>query len=189
MTHSTSHSNMQTATFGMGCFWCSEAFFSALAGVEKVQSGFSGGDIKNPSYREVCSGRTGHAEVVQITFNREVIGFEALLEVFFKMHDPTTLNRQGNDVGTQYRSVIFYHNPQQKTLAQQAVKAANQSGEWHDEIVTQVVAFEAYFPAESNHDDFFANHPEQPYCRAVIRPKMDKFRSKFSELLRSESEP
>lgn len=176
---------LETATFGMGCFWCSEAFFSALDGVVNVRSGFSGGNIKNPSYREVCTGRTGHAEVVQITYNPEMIGFDKLLEVFFKMHDPTTLNRQGGDVGTQYRSVIFYHSDAQKRMAELAVKAANESGEWDDEIVTEITPFEAFYPAETEHDNFFAENPEQPYCRAVIRPKMDKFKTHFAGMLKA----
>lgn len=177
-------SEKEIATFGGGCFWCIEAFFSELYGVEIVKSGFSGGHIKNPAYREVCTGRTGHAEVIQIEFNPGKIGFETLLEVFFKIHDPTTLNRQGGDVGTQYRSVILYHNDHQKKLAEVAIKAANESGIWENPIVTDIQSFGAFYPAETAHDNYFGLNPNQPYCELVIRPKMDKFKAAFSDLLK-----
>ena len=177
-------SEKEIATFGGGCFWCTEAFFSELEGVELVKSGYSGGHIKNPAYREVCTGRTGHAEVIEIEFNPRKIGFETLLKVFFKMHDPTSLNRQGGDVGTQYRSVIFHHNDDQKKLAELAIKAANESGIWEKPVVTDITPFEAFYPAENNHDNYFALNPNQPYCVAVIRPKMDKFISLFSNLMK-----
>lgn len=175
---------LEVATLGAGCFWCVEAVFQSLKGVSKVQSGYSGGAVKNPSYKEVCTGRTGHAEVIQVTFNPQVISFAQLLEVFFGTHDPTTLNRQGADEGTQYRSAIFYHSDEQKRLGELAIKAANESGNWSDPIVTEVTAFSNFYPAEDYHDNYYNLNEEQPYCRAVITPKMDKFKKKFAELLK-----
>lgn len=175
---------LEIATLGAGCFWCVEAVFQSLKGVYKVQSGYSGGNVKNPSYKEVCTGRTGHAEVVQVTFNPQVISFAQLLEVFFGTHDPTTLNRQGADEGTQYRSAIFYHSDEQKRLGELAIKAANESGNWSDPIVTEVTAFSNFYPTEDYHDNYYNLNEEQPYCRAVITPKMDKFKKKFAELLK-----
>ncbi|MEY3398812.1 MAG: peptide-methionine (S)-S-oxide reductase [Bacteroidota bacterium] len=176
--------SLSLATFGTGCFWCTEAIFQQLGGVEKVVSGYSGGFIKNPSYKEVCNGTTGHAEVVQITFNPSLITFSELLEVFFATHDPTTLNRQGNDVGTQYRSVIFFHDEEQKRLAELAVKAGNESGTWPDPIVTEVSSFSVFYAAEDYHQEYFDLNGTQPYCSYVIRPKVDKFKKKFAEKLK-----
>lgn len=174
------------AVFGAGCFWCVEAIFQNLKGVESVESGYSGGEIKNPSYKEVCMGVTGHAEVVKVTFNPEVISYKKLLEVFFQTHDPTTLNKQGADVGTQYRSVIFYENNSQKEAAESAKKAADSSEIWNDPIVTSVEPLKNYYPAEDGHQNYYNQHGDQPYCNLVIRPKMDKFRAKFDELLKKQ---
>lgn len=172
------------ATFGAGCFWCVEAIFQRVKGVEHVQSGYSGGTVINPSYREVCTGRTGHAEVVQIAFDEREVTYSTLLEVFFAAHDPTTLNRQGGDVGTQYRSVIFYHDDRQKAIAEKAIAAANDSGVWSDPVVTELSALTNFFSAEDEHKDYFALHGDQPYCAAVIRPKVAKFTERFRELLK-----
>lgn len=174
---------MEVATLGAGCFWCVEAIFQDLKGVKKVESGYSGGSIKNPSYKEVCMGTTGHAEVVQVTFNPKEISFAKVLEVFFATHDPTTLNRQGADVGTQYRSAIFYHSEEQKATAELAKKAADESGEWANPIVTEISAFSSFYKAEDYHQDYYSQNGEQPYCQIVIAPKMDKFKKRFSELL------
>lgn len=174
---------MEVATLGAGCFWCVEAIFQDLKGVAKVESGYSGGSIKNPSYKEVCMGTTGHAEVVQVTFNPNEISYAKILEVFFATHDPTTLNRQGADVGTQYRSAIFYHSESQKETAELAKKAANESGEWPNPIVTEITAFDSFYKAEDYHQDYYNQNGEQPYCQIVIAPKMDKFKKRFAELL------
>jgi peptide-methionine (S)-S-oxide reductase len=176
---------MEIATFGAGCFWCVEAVFLDLKGVTSVKSGYSGGHIKNPAYKEVCTGRTGHAEVVQINFNPDEISYAELLEVFWKIHDPTTLNKQGGDVGTQYRSAIFYHSDEQKRIATLSKEAADESGVWADPIVTEITAFDSFYPAEEYHDNYFALNGEQPYCAAVVRPKVDKFRKLFAEKLKS----
>ncbi|MFW5657071.1 MAG: peptide-methionine (S)-S-oxide reductase MsrA [Bacteroidota bacterium] len=175
--------NMEKATFGAGCFWCVEAIFSRLEGVESVVSGYSGGKIKNPTYKEVCSGRTGHAEVVQITFEPEVISFEELLEVFWKTHDPTTPNRQGNDVGTQYRSAVFYHNEKQKELAKKYKERLNSAGIWDNPIVTEITPFEAFYKAEDYHQEYYENNADQPYCSFVITPKIEKFEKIFKDRL------
>ncbi len=175
--------NTEVATLGAGCFWCVEAVFQELKGVSKVESGYSGGHVKNPAYREVCNGTTGHAEVVQVYFDPTVISFAEILEVFFAVHDPTTLNRQGGDVGTQYRSAIFYHSDKQKELGQKAIEAANESGEWIDPITTELSPFSNYFSAENYHQNYFADNSNQPYCSMVISPKMDKFRKRFKEKL------
>jgi peptide-methionine (S)-S-oxide reductase len=174
-----------TATFGAGCFWCVEAAFMQLSGVDSVKSGYSGGFIKNPSYKEVCNGNTGHAEVVQIIYNPSVIDFTQLMEVFFTVHDPTQLNRQGNDIGTQYRSVVFYHNDQQRAIAEKAILAAESSGDWEGKIVTEIKSFEAFYPAEDYHDNYYNQNKEQAYCSLVIKPKMDKFQKKFHDLLKT----
>lgn len=177
--------SMEVATLGAGCFWCVEAVFQDIKGVAAVQSGYSGGTVINPSYKEVCTGNTGHAEVVQITFDPKVVSFETILEVFFETHDPTTLNRQGGDEGTQYRSAVFYHNARQKELAELAIKAGNESGNWNAPIVTEVTAFTNFFPAEDYHQDYFNLNGTQPYCAMVIAPKVDKFKKKFAELLKT----
>ncbi len=169
----------QIATLAGGCFWCLEAIFNELRGVEKVVSGYSGGTVPDPSYREVCTGRTGHAEAVQITFDPQVISFRELLEVFFTIHDPTTLNRQGADVGTQYRSVIFFHTPEQKEIASEVIAAINSEKIWDAPVVTRVTPFKAFYPAEKYHREYFLHNPDQPYCRVVIEPKVAKFRRQF----------
>ncbi len=177
------NNNYEQATFGAGCFWCVEAIFQELRGVKAVVSGFSGGHIKNPAYREVIAGTTGHAEVVQITFDPEVISFEKLLMVFWSTHDPTTLNRQGADVGTQYRSAIFYHSEEQKEQALQS-KAEVATQLWDDPIVTEVTAFDKFYEAEEYHQNYFALNPNQGYCRVVINPKLKKFRENFADWLK-----
>lgn len=176
--------NMETATFGAGCFWCVEAAFESLKGVHGAESGYSGGSIKNPSYKEVCTGRTGHAEVVQVTFDPTVISFKDLLEAFFTVHDPTQLNRQGNDVGTQYRSVIFYHNEAQRELAVKAIEELNKAKAFDKPVVTEVSAFTKFYPAEDYHQQYFENNPDQPYCAMVVQPKLDKFKKVFKEKLK-----
>ncbi len=178
---------LELATLGAGCFWCVEAVFSDLKGVSRVESGYSGGHIKNPAYKEVCAGRTGHAEVIRIEFDPKQISFQQLLEVFFLTHDPTTLNRQGADVGTQYRSAIFYHSEDQKKIAESAIQALSETGEWQSPIVTVVEPLKNYFPAENYHQDYFKNNSDQPYCAAVIRPKLEKFKKRFAELLKEDS--
>ena len=172
------------ATLGAGCFWCVEAIFQELKGVDQVASGYSGGEIKNPSYKEVCTGRTGHAEVVQVTYNPQIISFQELLEVFFQTHDPTTMNKQGNDVGTQYRSAIFYHSDKQKEISEEVIKKLNDSGAFNNKIVTEVVPFETFYIAENYHQDYFNLNGEQPYCSYVIKPKMEKFKKAFSDKLK-----
>jgi peptide-methionine (S)-S-oxide reductase len=174
----------EMATVGGGCFWCLEAVFEQLRGVARVESGFAGGRTSNPTYRQVCDGDTGHAEVVQITFDPRVISFAELLEVFFDIHDPTTLNRQGADVGTQYRSVIFYHSPEQKRVAEEKIVALNASGIHRVPVVTQLVPFEAFYRAEDYHQGYFRNNPYQGYCQAVIAPKMAKFRAHFTDKIK-----
>ncbi len=171
---------MEVATLGGGCFWCLEAVFSDLVGVEGVKSGYAGGHAPNPTYDEVCRGTTGHAEVVQVRFDAETISFEEILEVFFATHDPTTLNRQGADVGTQYRSVVFYHSPSQKKAAVELIGDLNGQEIWPGPIVTEVTEMGKFYPAEGYHDDYFRRNPEQPYCQAVINPKVAKFRARFA---------
>lgn len=170
---------MKVATLGGGCFWCLEAVYDSLAGVNQVESGYAGGLVDNPSYQQVCTGKTGHAEVVQITYDPEVIRYEDILEIFFSVHDPTTLNRQGADVGTQYRSVIFYHNSSQKEAADQTIHALNQSGKWQNSLVTEIAPFDKFYKAENYHQEYFANNPLQPYCMAVVAPKVRKFKKEF----------
>lgn len=174
----------EVATLAGGCFWCLEAVFQDLKGVEQVESGYAGGHVPNPSYQLVCTGTTGHAEVVQITFDPDVISYGELLEVFFTIHDPTTLNRQGADVGTQYRSAAFFHSPQQKTEAERVIAELTAAGTWDDAIVTEVAPLETFYPAEEYHRDYFKRNPEQAYCRAVIAPKVAKARKLFLEKLR-----
>ncbi|RMG76236.1 MAG: peptide-methionine (S)-S-oxide reductase [Bacteroidetes bacterium] len=173
--------NIEKATFGLGCFWCSEAIFKQLKGVKKVTPGYSGGHVKNPSYKEVCTGKTGHAEVVQIEFDPNEISYDELLEVFWKMHDPTTLNRQGNDVGTQYRSVIFYHNENQKNKAEYYKQKLDSEKIYDNPIVTEISPFTNFYPAEDYHLNYYENNPQNPYCSLVITPKIEKFKKVFSE--------
>jgi peptide-methionine (S)-S-oxide reductase len=174
----------EVATFGGGCFWCLEAVYDELRGVEKVVSGYAGGQTINPSFDQVCSGRTGHAEVTQITFDPKVISYDDLLDVFFTIHDPTTLNRQGYDTGTQYRSIILYHSPEQKAAAERKIAALTAAHTWNSPIVTQVEPFTTFYSAESYHQDYFENNKFQPYCVAVIRPKVAKARKMFLEKLK-----
>ena len=177
--------NNDTATFGAGCFWCVEAIFQNLEGVVSVASGYSGGVVENPTYKEVCTGTTGHAEVTQIVFDRNKIFYEKLLEVFWKTHDPTTPNKQGNDVGTQYRSVIFYHNAEQKELAEKYKSELEASRAFDKEIVTEIVPFKKFYKAEGYHQDYFNLNGEQPYCTFVIQPKVEKFKKVFKGKLKS----
>lgn len=177
----------EVATLAGGCFWCLEAVFDDLRGVESVESGYAGGALPNPTYRQVCSGTTGHAEVVQITFDPRVVTFREVLEIFFVIHDPTTLNRQGADVGTQYRSAIFYHTPAQKETAEAVINELNAERIWDAPIVTEVVPFEKFYVAEDYHQEYFAQNASQPYCRAVVAPKVAKFRQKFLGKLKSRS--
>lgn len=175
---------MEQITLGSGCFWCTEAVFSRLKGVSSAVSGYSGGKTKDPFYREVCSGTTGHAEVVQVTFDPVKVSLEEILEVFWKTHDPTTLNRQGNDVGTQYRSVIFYHNDHQKEIAQKLKKALDASGAWSAPLVTEISPLDVFYPAEDYHQEYFESNGEQPYCQFVVGPKVDKFKKAFADKLK-----
>ena len=176
--------DIETIIFGSGCFWCTEAIFQNLEGVIKVTSGYAGGSIKNPAYREVCSGRTGHAEVVKVDYDPAEISFSELLEVFWKTHDPTTLNRQGADVGSQYRSAIFYFNEAQKQLAKKYKQELDEAGIYDNDIVTEITAFSNFYPAEEYHQNYYNNNPGQGYCQVVINPKIDKFRKVFSEKLK-----
>lgn len=171
--------NLETATLAAGCFWCVEAVFDDLKGVEDVVSGYSGGHTENPTYKEVCSETTGHAEVVQIRFDPNELSFKELLQVFFTVHDPTTLNRQGGDVGTSYRSAVFYHSEEQKTIAEEVIAEITKEAIYDNPIVTEITAFEKFYPAEDYHQEYFANNPNQPYCAAVVAPKVAKFRQKF----------
>lgn len=173
--------NSDTATFGSGCFWCTEAIFQQLKGVQKVESGYSGGARPNPTYEQVSSGATGHAEVTQITFDPSLISFDELLEVFWKTHDPTTLNRQGADVGTQYRSVIFYHNENQKQVAESYKSKLDASGSWDKPIVTEISAYSAFYKAEDYHQNYYNNNKRAPYCTFVIGPKLEKFEKVFGK--------
>jgi peptide-methionine (S)-S-oxide reductase len=174
----------EVVTLGGGCFWCTEAIFDELKGVEQVESGYSGGSVPNPSYRQVCTGTTGHAEVNQITFDPTVISLKDLLEIFFTVHDPTTLNRQGPDVGTQYRSVIFYRSPEQKAVAEQVINSLESAKLWSGPFVTEVVPFKAFYIAEDYHQEYFKLNGQQPYCRMVIAPKVAKFRHQYQEKLK-----
>ena len=176
--------NSETATLGAGCFWCVEAVFDDLQGVTDVVSGYSGGHKENPTYQEVCAEMTGHAEVVQLTFDPEVLSYRDLLRVFFSVHDPTTLNRQGNDIGTSYRSAIFYHSEEQKKIAEEVIDEVTIEGVYDNPIVTEVAAFDKFWPAEDYHQEYFTNNPNQPYCAAVVAPKVAKFRQKFADRLK-----
>jgi len=177
-------SNTEVATFGSGCFWCTEAVFQRLEGVITVESGYSGGSVPSPTYEAVCTGKTGHAEVCQITFDPKIISFDELLEVFWKMHDPTTLNRQGNDVGTQYRSVIFYHSENQKMLAEKYKSELDKSGAFDKPIVTEITKFKNFYKAENYHQNYFNDNSYQPYCSFVIAPKVEKFQKIFKHKLK-----
>jgi len=172
-------SRKDSTTLGGGCFWCLEAVFEMVSGVSRVKSGYTGGHVADPSYRQVCGGSTGHAEVVQIDFNADIITFRELLEIFFVVHDPTTLNRQGNDVGTQYRSAIFHHTDGQRETALDLIRGLDRDGPWVDPIVTELAPLEAFYPAEEYHDRYFERNGEQPYCQVVIAPKIAKFREHF----------
>ena len=176
----------EIATFGAGCFWCVEAVYLAIEGVTAVKSGYCGGQTKNPTYKEVCSGNTGHAEVCQIVFDPRKVTYAQLLEVFFGVHDPTTLNRQGNDMGTQYRSVIFYHSEAQEKTARHAIEAADISGNWKDKVVTELAPINVFYAAEEYHDNYFTLNSNQPYCQMVVRPKVEKFKKTFHDLLKSQ---
>jgi peptide-methionine (S)-S-oxide reductase len=174
----------EVATLGGGCFWCLEAVFDDLRGVEDVVSGYSGGKVRDPSYDAVCSGTTGHAEVVQVTFDPAVVSFREILQVFFTIHDPTTLNRQGADVGTQYRSAVFFHSPEQERTAREVIAELEAEGVWDDPIVTQVVPFSEFFAAEGYHQEYFRRNPRQPYCQVVVAPKVSKFRKQYLQQLK-----
>jgi peptide-methionine (S)-S-oxide reductase len=176
--------NKEIATLAGGCFWCLEAVYVDLRGVEKVVSGYTGGAVPNPTYRAVCSGTTGHAEVVQLTYDPQIVTFRELLEVFFTIHDPTTLNRQGADVGTQYRSAIFYHTPEQKEVAEQVIRELDAEHIWDAPIVTKLEPLAEFYAAEDYHQNYYEQNPEQGYCRAIIAPKVSKFRQKFLEKLK-----
>jgi peptide-methionine (S)-S-oxide reductase len=176
---------MKKATFGAGCFWCVEAVFQNLIGVSKVISGYAGGHSENPTYHQVCSGSTGHAEVAQITYDPSEVSYRELLEVFWKTHDPTTLNRQGNDTGTQYRSVIFYHDQDQKREAEEVMKLLQENNVWPDPIVTEIAPLAKFYPAEDYHQNYYHQQGDQPYCQVVIRPKLKKFRDVFRDKLKS----
>lgn len=174
----------ETATLAGGCFWCLEAVFEQLRGVEKIESGYAGGHLANPSYQQVCSGSTGHAEVVQVTFDPQAISFRQLLRVFFTIHDPTTLNRQGADVGTQYRSAIFHHTSEQKEIAEKVIAEIEAENIWENPVVTEVTPLSTFYPAESYHQEYFSRNPAQPYCQVVIAPKLAKFRKEYLEKLK-----
>ena len=176
--------NYEVATLGGGCYWCMEAVFQRLDGVIKVESGFSGGQVKNPTYREVCTGTTGHAEVIHITFDPSKVPFSEILKVFFTMHDPTTLNQQGNDVGTQYRSAVFYHNDAQKKTAEEIIAELNKTHAYPSPVVTEVTKFDAFYKAEDYHQDYYNNNKSQPYCAYVIQPKVEKFEKVFKDRLK-----
>ena len=180
MTTQHTPAGKEVATLGGGCFWCLEAVFDGLQGVESVESGYTGGKAANPTYEQVCNGNTGHAEVVRVTFDPQAISFREILEVFFAIHDPTTLNRQGNDAGTQYRSAIFYHTPEQQAVAAQVIAALTAEKAYNDPIVTEVAPAQTFYVAEDYHQEYFANNGHQPYCQYVVAPKVAKFRQKFA---------
>ncbi len=175
---------LETATLGGGCFWCTEAVFDSLKGVVDVVSGYSGGHSENPTYTEVCTGSTGHAEVIRVRFDPDEISFREVLQIFFATHDPTTLNRQGNDLGTQYRSAVFYHSEEQKRTAEEVIREITEQEIYDDPIVTEVTEFSSFYPAEDYHQEYFANNPDQPYCSAVVAPKVAKFRKVFFDRLK-----
>lgn len=178
----TMNDQLAVATFGNGCFWCTEAIFQQLKGVKTVLPGYTGGEVKNPSYKAVCAGTTGHAEAIQITYDPSVISFRELLDVFFYTHDPTTLNRQGGDVGTQYRSAIFFHDKEQQSDAVKIIEQLTAEGVYSDPIVTEITAFDVYYEAEAYHQNYYNNNKNQGYCRAVINPKLDKFMKKYGSM-------
>jgi peptide-methionine (S)-S-oxide reductase len=180
------NTNLQTATLAGGCFWCLEAVFDEMKGVQDVESGYAGGHVSNPSYRAVCNGDTGHAEVVQVHFDPNVVSYHDLLNVFFAIHDPTTMNRQGADVGTQYRSAIFYHDDEQKKVAEELIQSLNSQKIWDKPIVTEVTKLDKFYMAEDYHQEYFAHNTFQPYCQAVVAPKVAKFRKHFLELLKKQ---
>lgn len=180
----TNSNELSTATFGGGCYWCTEALFQRLKGVDRVVSGFTGGETENPTYEDICRGDTGHAEVIQFTFDESLISFEELLEVFWKTHDPTTLNQQGADRGTQYRSAIFYHNDRQRDLAESYKKKIDEAGIFPNPIVTEITAATTFYPAKDQHQNFFESNPNQGYCLAVIRPKVEKLEALFGSKLK-----
>jgi peptide-methionine (S)-S-oxide reductase len=182
---SSSEAALEKATFGAGCFWCVEAMFQDIKGVTSVVSGYSGGHVKNPSYKEVCTGRTGHAEVIQVEYDPDIVSYETLLEAFFLSHDPTQLNRQGADVGTQYRSVIYYHTKSQQMLAEEKKRQLNAQDAYGAPVVTEISAFETFYPAEDYHQDYYSANPNQPYCSRVVGPKLEKFRKVFKEKLKN----
>lgn len=179
---------LEKATFGSGCFWCSEAVFQQLKGVHSVVSGYTGGKVKNPTYEQVCTGLTGHAEVIQITFDPQAISYDELLEVFWQTHDPTTLNQQGADIGTQYRSAIFYHNEKQRELAEHYKQQLEKEHAFRRPIVTEITPFETFYSAEDYHQDYYNSHKSQPYCSAVIRPKVSKVQKVFRDKLKQKSD-
>ena len=179
------NNNLETATLGGGCFWCTEAVFDSVIGVKEVISGYSGGHTENPTYQQVCSETTGHAEVVQVKFDPNEISYEEILQIFFGTHDPTTLNRQGNDVGSSYRSAVFYHSPEQKETAQNVVEKLTEEDVFGKPIVTEITGFTNFYPAEDYHQEYFANNPNQPYCMGVVAPKVSKFRQRFADKLKS----
>lgn len=181
------NTDLQAATLAGGCFWCLEAVYDELKGVHSVESGYAGGQMDNPTYREVCNGNTGHAEVVQIRFDPGVISYRDLLNVFFTIHDPTTLNRQGGDIGTQYRSAIFYHDEEQKQIAEEAIKDLQAQKIWDHPIVTEVTKFDKFYVAEDYHQEYFANNPYQPYCQVIVAPKVAKFRKHFLQMLKKQA--
>ncbi len=176
--------NLKKATLGGGCFWCVEAVYQDLQGVEQVISGYAGGRVENPTYQQVCTGTTGHAEVAQITFDPQAISYSDLLYVFWRTHDPTTPNRQGADVGPQYRSIILYHDEGQKAIAEQSKRETEAAGLWPNPIVTEIVPLDVFYPAEAYHQEYYRNNPNQPYCRVVIDPKVSKFRKEFKDRLK-----
>ena len=181
---STASKRLEVTTLGGGCFWCTEAVFNQLRGVEEIEPGYSGGNLENPTYEQVSTGTTGHAEVAQITFDPDIISFKEILQIFFSAHDPTTLNRQGSDVGTQYRSVIFYHDNQQKVVAEQVIKELTEEEVFDKPIVTQLEPFKEFYKAEDYHKDHFKRHPEQPYCQVIIAPKLAKLRKLYMTKLK-----
>ncbi|MEM6830980.1 MAG: peptide-methionine (S)-S-oxide reductase MsrA [Bacteroidota bacterium] len=178
---------MEKATFGSGCFWCTEAVFQRLKGVITAKSGYTGGDVENPTYEAVCTGKTGHAEVIQVEYDPSVVSYTELLEVFWNTHDPTTLNKQGNDVGTQYRSAVFYHDEEQKKLAEAYKEKLDRKEIWKDPIVTEITELTEFYPAESYHEDYFNKNGNQPYCSFVVAPKVKKFKEVFSDKLKDHS--
>lgn len=185
MSEEPAHGGREVATLGGGCFWCTEAVFSELRGVEKVEPGYAGGSVSQPSYEQVCTGRTGHAEVVQVTFDPKVLSYHDLLTIFFTVHDPTTLNRQGADVGTQYRSIVLYHSAEQRATAERVVRELESEKLWKKTFVTQLEPFSAFYPAEEYHHDYFRRNPSGGYCQFVIAPKVAKFRAHYAERLKA----